>query len=343
MDNLFTPFSIKNLTLRNRIVLPPMCMYSAGLDGRATDWHSFHYRTRAQGGTAMIIQEATAVEVRGRISNNDLGLWENSQISGMTDIVSAIEAEGAIPAIQLAHAGRKCCAPGQDVIGPSSINFDPDDPQYRIPREMSTEDIETVVEAFRTAAERAVEAGYKVIEIHGAHGYLISEFLSPLTNKRHDEFGGTVEKRAEFLKHVIRAVRSVWPEENTLALRVSALDYSAEGNDAEDIAQIINQVKGEGLDLIHVSSGGVVPNVKIPADPGFQIPPARIIKTRTSLPVIGGGLLTDPNHADKIIREGDSDLVFLGRELLRNPYFPYLSAKTAGIVLPYWPEQYARS
>lgn len=343
MDNLFTPFSIKNVTLRNRIVMPPMCMYSAGKDGKATGWHSFHYRTRAQGGTAMIIQEATAVESRGRISNSDLGLWEDGQISGMADIVRSIKAEGAVPAIQLAHAGRKCCAPGEDVIGPSAINFDAEDPHYKVPREMSAGDINNVIDAFRAAAERTLEAGYEVIEIHGAHGYLISEFLSPLTNRRSDEFGGTIEKRAEFLRRIIRAVRSVWDNEKLLILRVSALDYADKGNKPEDIAQVINLVKEEGVDIIHVSSGGVIPHVKIPAAPGFQIPPAKIIKSLTDLPVIGGGLITDPHHAGRIIKDEDSDLVFFGRELLRNPYFPYLSAKRAGIKLPYWPEQYERS
>lgn len=343
MNQLFTSFNLKNVTLRNRIVMAPMCMYSAGEDGLASDWHSFHYRTRAQGGTALIIQEATAVESRGRISTNDLGIWNDSQISGLVDIVKGIVAEGAVPAIQLAHAGRKCCAPKEDVIAPSALNFDLEDPLYKTPREMSQADIDTVIESFRTAALRAEEAGYKALEIHGAHGYLINEFLSPLTNHRTDSYGGSPEKRAEFLRQIVKAIRSVWKDENPLLLRVSALDYSEEGNKPEDIAQIINLVKEEAVDLIHVSSGGVVPNVHIPAAPGFQIPPAKIIKDQTGLPVIGGGLITDADYAEKIVAQGDVNLVYLGRELLRNPYFPHLIAKAAGVELSYRPRQYARA
>lgn len=343
MDHLFSSFSLKKITLRNRIVMAPMCMYSADNDGIATDWHCFHYRTRAQGGTGLIIQEATAVESRGRISANDLGIWDDSQIQGLKNIVQGIVSEGSVPAIQLAHAGRKCCAPGEDVIAPSSINFDAEDPLYVTPREMSLADIESVIESFKNAAVRVRDAGYKVLELHGAHGYLISEFLSPLTNQRTDAYGGSPEKRAEFLRQVIRAVRSVWKEDNPLILRVSAVDYMEGGNQPEDLARMINLVKSEGVDLIHVSSGGVVPNVKIPAAPGFQIPPAKIIKAQTGLPVVGGGLITEAEHAEKIITYGDSDLVFMGRELLRNPYFPLLSAKAAGVELSYWPRQYDRA
>lgn len=343
MNHLFTPFSLKNVTLRNRIVMPPMCMYSAENNGMATDWHCFHYRTRAQGGSSLIIQEASAVESRGRISANDLGIWEDSQIPGLSDIVKAITEEGAVPAIQLAHAGRKCCVSGEDVIAPSALNFDMEDPLYKTPREMSPADIDLVVESFRNAAVRAAEAGYKALEIHGAHGYLISEFLSPLTNQRTDVYGGSPEKRAEFLRQILRAVRSVWNKENPLILRVSALDYADGGNQAEDLARIINSVKDEGVDIIHVSSGGVVPNVTIPAAPGFQIPPAKKIKVQTGLPVIGGGLITKSDHAEMIIADGDSDLVFMGRELLRNPYFPLLSAKAAGVELSYRPKQYLRA
>jgi NADPH2 dehydrogenase len=343
MNTLFTSLHIKNVTLRNRIVMPPMCMYSAGSDGLATPWHSFHYRTRAQGGTALIIQEATAVESRGRISSRDLGIWDDSHIPGLRDIVKGIKAEGAVPAIQLGHAGRKCCAPGEDVIAPSPINFDPADGEYKTPREMSRQDMDVVAESFKNAALRAAEAGYEILEIHGAHGYLISEFLSPLTNTRTDDFGGDIARRAEFLRMIVRAVRSVWKEENPLILRISALDYAEGGNKSEDLAQIINLVKDEGIDIVHVSTGGVVPNVKIPAGPAFQIPAARIIKNLTGLPVVGGGLITSSSQAEEVVSSGDADLVFLGRELLRNPYFPLLSAQEAGVDLSYWPAQYERS
>jgi NADPH2 dehydrogenase len=343
MNHIFTPFSIKKITLRNRIVMPPMCMYSAGENGNSTSWHSFHYRTRAQGGAGLIIQEASAVESRGRISSHDLGIWSDDHIPGLSDIVMGIVKEGAVPAIQLGHAGRKCNAPGEDVIAPSSINFDPADPAYLTPREMDLDDINRVIESFKKAAERAIEAGYQILEIHGAHGYLINEYLSPLTNTRTDDFGGSAGKRAEFLRLIIKAVRSVWKEDHPLMLRISANDYLEGGNFPEDLAEIINLVKDEGLDLIHVSTGGVVPNVKIPVAPAFQIPAAKIVRDLTGLPVIGGGMITESDQIENILRNNDSDLVFLGRELLRNPYFPIISAENARVPIDYWPTQYERA
>ncbi|MBI9103976.1 MAG: NADPH dehydrogenase NamA [Spirochaetales bacterium] len=343
MNNLFSPFIIKNVKLRNRIVMPPMCMYCANESGNATPWHSFHYRSRAQGGTGLIIQEATAVQPRGRISSNDLGIWSDSHIPGLTDIVRGIKEEGSVPAIQLAHAGRKCCVSGEDVFAPSSINFDQYDPDYITPREMTDGDIYNAILAFKEGARRAAEAGYDILEIHGAHGYLINEFLSPLTNTRSDSYGGSVQNRAEFLKQVVRAVRSVWNEEKPLILRISALDYSEDGNKPEDLAEVINYIKGEGIDIIHVSTGGVVPNVKIPAAPGFQIPAAKIIKEKTGLPVIGGGLITTARQGDDILAREQTDLVFYGRELLRNPFFPLLGAREMGVDVDYWPGQYLRA
>ncbi len=343
VNELYSPWTLKDVTMRNRIVMPPMCMYSAGEDGIATPWHSFHYRTRAQGGTALIIQEATAVEPRGRISSADLGIWRDDHIPALKEITSGIEAEGAIPAVQLAHAGRKCTVPGADVIAPSPLNFDPEDPEYILPREMTREDIETVIESFRQAARRASEAGYRILEVHGAHGYLISEFLSPLTNFRRDEYGGDYAGRSRFLKEVVRAVRSVWPEEKALILRVSSMDYKSGGNEPEDLAAMINLVKDEGIDMVHVSSGGVVPHVKIPLGPGYQIPAARTIRDRTELPVVGGGLITSSDLAARVVYQQDADLVFLGRELLRNPFFPLLSAQEAGVELKYWPRPYERA
>jgi len=343
MNALFTSFTLKNVTIRNRIVMPPMCMYSAPESGESTPWHSFHYRTRAQGGTGLIIQEATAVESRGRISANDLGIWEDFQIPGLYDIVKCIKEEGAVPAIQLAHAGRKCTVHSEDIIAPSAINFDEKDPSYITPREMTAADISNVAESFRLAAERALEAGYEILEIHGAHGYLISEFLSPLTNKRKDGFGGDMVHRAEFLKMIVKSVRSVWSEERPLILRVSAMDFADGGNTAEDLAQAVNAVKDEGIDMVHVSTGGVVPYAKIPVGPGYQIPSAKTIRELTGLPVVGGGLITKASHADEILTSGDTDFIFFGRELLRNPYFPLLSAQAAGVDPGYWPRQYVRA
>ncbi len=320
-----------------------MCMYSAAGDGLSTPWHVFHYRTRAQGGCGMIIQEATAVESRGRISANDLGLWDDAQIPGLAEIVSAVREEGAIAGIQLAHAGRKCNASGEDVIAPSPINFDPGDPAYRTPREMEDQDIEDVVDSFKKAAERAIEAGYQILEIHGAHGYLISEFLSPLTNLRNDEYGGDIKGRTAFLLRIVKAVRSVWKPRYPLMLRISALDYGEGGNQPEDLAEAVNLVKHEGVDIVHVSTGGVVPHVKIPLGPSYQIPAAKTVKELAGLPVVGGGLVTDVSQVEEALSSGSCDLVFLGRELLRNPYFPLLAARKEHIHPDYWPQQYERA
>ena len=343
MDHFFSPLKIKNIEMRNRIVMPPMCMYSASESGHATPWHSFHYRTRAQGGCGLIIQEATAVEARGRISSHDLGIWDDNHISGLSEIASVIKSEGAVAGIQLAHAGRKCTVPGEDIIAPSPINFDPEDASYVTPREMEEEDIDDVVDSFKTAAERAQEAGYQILEIHGAHGYLISEFLSPLTNLRNDIYGGGMEGRIALLLKITKAVRSVWKARNPLMLRVSALDYGEGGNQAEDLAEAVNLVKQEGVDIVHVSTGGVIPHARIPLGPAYQIPAAKIIRDLSGLPVVGGGLITDPDQVEEVLSTGSSDMVFLGRELLRNPYFPLQTAQERGIDLDYWPKQYTRA
>lgn len=343
MNQLFTTYKLKNLELRNRIVMPPMCMYSSDDSGVATDWHTFHYRTRAQGGAALIIQEATAIERRGRISAKDLGIWDDSHIPALSKVVKAIKTEGAIPGIQLAHAGRKCEVLNEDIIAPSAISFDLENPSYKVPRQMTEHDMQTVAQSFKKATERAIEAGYEFLELHGAHGYLISEFLSPLTNRRDDQYGGLEDNRGRFLKMVIQAVRSVWKDENPLALRISATDYHPHGNHPEDLAHLINLVKTEGIDSIHVSTGGVVPHVHIPVKPGFQIPAAHTIKQLTGLPVIGGGMVSECEQAEEIIHSGKSDLVFLGRELLRNPSFPILCAKEVGVDADYIPHQYKRA
>lgn len=343
MNPLFSGYSLKNLVLRNRIVMSPMCMYKAGEDGLVTPWHHLHYQTRAQGGVGLIIQEATAVEPRGRISAQDLGIWDDSHVSGLTELVWGIKALGAASGIQIAHAGRKCTVPGEDIIAPSPLCFDPEDPKYGTPREMGVNDVEIAAHAFRMAAERALEAGYDLLEIHGAHGYLISEFLSPLTNHRQDSLGGSRENRTGMLKEVVRQVRAVWPEDRVLALRISARDYQAGGNEPEDLAAILNLVKNEGIDLVHVSTGGVVTGVTVPSEPGYQIEPAAIIKKETGLPVIAGGLITRAHKAGEIISRHKADLVFFGRELLRNPYFPLLAAREEKEELPYWPEPYLRS
>jgi NADPH2 dehydrogenase len=337
MSKLFSSFKVKNIEFKNRIVMAPMCMYSAENDGLAKEWHRIHYATRAIGGVGLIIQEATAVESRGRISDRDLGIWVDAQVDGLKRIVSEVKKYGAVMGIQLAHAGRKCEAEKESIIAPSAIAFNE---SYRTPSEMKRTDINEVVEAFKAGARRAAEAGYDIIELHGAHGYLINEFLSPLSNKRTDQYGGSAENRARLLKEVLAAVREVWPKEKAIILRVSAEDYEAGGNHPEDLSEMINIVKAEGLDIIHVSSGAVVP-ASIKVYPGYQVKFAEIIKEKTGLPVIAGGLITTAEMAEEIVQNNRADLVFLARELLRNPYWPLKAAHDLRGEIA-WPDQYER-
>jgi len=313
-------------------------MYSSDDSGCVKPWHYIHYATRAIGQVGLIIIEATAVEKRGRISGNDLGLWDDSLVEGLASIVDEVKKHGARIGIQLNHAGRKCNAPNENIIAPSPIPFDE---SYKVPREMTAEDIKKVVEAFALAAQRAKMAGVDLIELHGAHGYLINEFLSPLTNKRSDEYGGCVENRVRFLREIIAAVRQVWPQEKPLMLRVSAEEYAPGGNHAEDVAQIINLVKDEGIDIINVSSGAVVP-AKITVYPGYQVTYAETIKRLTGLPVVAGGLITEPYMAEEILQNQRADMVYIGRELLRNPYWALQAARKLNIDIA-WPYQYERA
>lgn len=338
MTGLFSGYKIKNMELKNRIVMAPMCMFCADHDGNPKAWHSIHYASRAVGQTGLIILEATGVESRGRISDRDLGLWKDEQIAGLKGIVDACHENGAKVGIQLAHAGRKSEVTAQACIAPSPIAFSD---RYRTPTKMTKEDIEQVKGSFREAARRADEAGFDVIELHGAHGYLISEFLSPLTNLRTDEYGGNEENRARFLKEVLQEVSTAWPREKPIIVRVSAEDFSEGGNHDYMVASILKLIKNEQIDLVNVSSGGVV-NVSVKAYPGYQVDYAKTIKKETGLPVIAGGLITSPQMAAEIIEQGAADLVFLGRELLRDPYWP-LHAATALKEEIRWPEQYERS
>lgn len=338
MSKLFSSLKIKDMEIRNRIVMPPMCMYSSDNSGKANSWHFVHYTTRAIGGVGLIIIEATAVEPRGRLSDNDLGLWDDSHIEGLANIVKEVKKYGAKIGIQINHAGRKCAANEEVIIAPSAIAFDE---TYKTPVEMTKDDIKSTVNLFKNAAYRAYKAGFDMIEIHGAHGYLINQFLSPLTNKRTDEYGGSKENRARFLKEVIRAVREVWPEEKPLGVRVSAEDYVEEGNHDTDLADIINMVKSEGIDLVNVSSGAVVP-VNMKVYPGYQVKFAETIKKMTGLPVIAGGLITEAVMAEEILQNERADMVYMGRELLRNPYFPLHAAKEVRDDFA-WPKQYERA
>jgi NADPH2 dehydrogenase len=335
---IFEKIEIKNLKLKNRIVMPPMCMYTAEEDGFVTPWHVTHYTTRAVGGVGLIMVEATAVEPSGRISANDLGIWSEDHIEGLKKIVDSVHQNGGKIGVQLAHAGRKSDSLKDEIYGPSPIKFNDD---YRLPKEMTVQDIERVKNKFKEAAARAEKAGFDLIEIHGAHGYLINEFISPLTNKREDEYGGSLENRSRFLKEILEEVVQVWPKEKPITLRVSSLEYSEKGNTSEDIADIINHVKESGVDIVNVSSGGVI-YTKINPYPGYQIEPARIIKGKTNLPVMAGGLVTDWQLAEEIIKNKRGDMVYMGRKLLRDPYFVINASHQLGIDYP-WPKQYERA
>jgi NADPH2 dehydrogenase len=339
MSELFTPITIKNLQLKNRIVMPPMCMYSAPA-GMPADWHVMHYATRAVGGVGLIIMEATAVAPEGRISDSDLGLWSDEQGSALEAVVTRIHENGARAGIQINHAGRKCEATCDAIEAPEAIAFDE---HSRVPVAMTDADIHATTEEFRRAAERAHKAGFDFLEIHAAHGYLLNQFLSPLTNHRTDAYGGSAKNRARFLGEVLDAVSAVWPAEKPICVRITAEDYADGGNMPEDLAEQLNFVKknGNGIDVIDVSTGGLVP-VTPEVFPGYQLPHAQIIRDKTGLPVIGGGLITTPAQAEAALAENKADLIYLGRELLRNPYWPLAAAAELGDEIA-WPQQYERA
>ncbi|MCA1054737.1 NADPH dehydrogenase NamA [Rossellomorea aquimaris] len=317
---LFEPYKLKSLELKNRIVMAPMCMYSShNEDGKVENWHRTHYVSRAVGGTGLIIQEATAVTPQGRISPQDLGIWSDEHIEGLSELVGLIKEQGAKTGIQLAHAGRKAVLDGE-ILAPSAIPFND---EMKTPKEMTVKDIDETIEAFIKGAERAKKAGFDVIEIHGAHGYLINEFLSPLSNKRTDEYGGSAENRYRFLQRVIDGVKEVW--DGPLLVRVSAKDYQEEGLDAEDYVLFSTWMKEQGVDLIDVSSGAVVP-ARIPVYPGYQVKLAETIRTGADIPTGAVGLITSGLQAEEILQNERADLIFLGRELLRNPYWPRTAA-----------------
>ena len=328
---LYDGYTLKNIQLKNRVVMPPMCMYSANHEGEVNNFHIVHYGTRALGGVGFIIQEATGIMPNGRITGQDLGIWDDHHVAGLKKIVEVIHEHGAVAGIQINHAGRK--AKVDNPIGPSAITYGGD---YVTPKEMTLQDIKDVVKSFGQAARRAHEAGYDMLEIHGAHGYLIFQFLSPLSNKRTDQYkDGKV-----FLKEVMEEVIKYWPKEKVLALRVSAYEYVEGGVTPDTISEAINSVKHLGLDLIDVSSGGNV-LVKINAYPGYQLDLAKRVKELTNLPVIGGGLITDLRMAEHAVSSRRCDLVYLGRVLLRNPYIVINEASEVGAEITY-PIQYIR-
>lgn len=335
MAKLFEPYTIKEIVFKNRIVMAPMCMYQSDQeDGQVTDWHRIHYPTRAVGGVGLIITEATAVQPQGRISSRDLGIWDDAHIEGQAEIVRLMKQSGAKTGIQLAHAGRKATVDG-DIYSASALAFDDN---YKLPKEMSITDIEDTIQAFKLGAIRAKKAGFDVIELHGAHGYLINQFLSPLTNKRTDEYGGSAANRYRLLGKVIDAVNEVW--DGPLFVRISAHDYSEGGMTADQYVEMCQWMKQQGVDLIDVSSGAVVP-ARIPVFPGYQVPFAETIKKETPIATGAVGLITSPLHAEEILQNERADMVFLARELLRDPYWAYTAAKELNVDI-IAPEPYKR-
>jgi len=322
---LFSPITIKQMTLKNRIVMSPMCMYSCQDEsGQVNSWHRTHYTSRAVGQVGLIIVEATAVTKQGRISVHDLGIWSDEHIAGLKELVDLVHEHDAKIGIQIAHAGRKSTDHG-DIIAPSAIRFDD---SYKLPQEMTTEQIHETVQAFQDGARRAAEAGFDMIEIHAAHGYLINQFLSPLTNKRSDEYGGSLEGRFRILREIIEAVKKVW--QGPLFVRVSAEEYAPEGLGIEEHIEIARQLQALGVDLIDVSSGGVV-HARIDVYPGYQVPYAERIRRETGIMTSAVGLITSPEQAADIVANDRADLVLLGRELLRDPYWPRTAAKQLGV------------
>jgi len=334
--NLLKEYKLKDMTLKNRIVMPPMCMYSTNGDGKALDFHEVHYASRAAGGVGLIIVEATGITPNGRISDGDLGLWSDDQIEGLKSIVDKSHDYGAKMGIQISHAGRKCGSSDEFIVAPSPISYSDD---YRVPRQLNKDDIQVVVNQFRDAAIRADKAGFDLLEVHGAHGYLISEFLSPLSNKRTDEYGGNTENRTRFLKEVLLAVRDVWPKEKPISLRVSATDYLEDGMNKYEMANIVNLIK-EYVDIVHVSSGGVS-SVRINPFPGYQVSLSEYIKKECNIPTIAVGLISEYELIEDILANERADLVALGRGLLRDPYKVLNLAYDKG-VNDICPKQYER-
>lgn len=354
--SLFSPLTLRETRIPNRITMSPMCQYSAP-DGLATDWHRIHLGSRSVGGAGLVMAEATAVEPRGRITPHDLGIWTDEQADALAPIAEFVREQGSVPAIQLAHAGRKAStarpwegrAPlqpdegGWETIAPTATPY-PTDAEPQATRRMDTSDIDDVIGAFAAAAERARDAGFEVAEVHAAHGYLLHEFLSPVTNDRDDEYGGSFEDRTRLVREVTRAVRDVWPDHRAVFVRISATDWlpDRESWDGEDSVRLAPRLVEAGADLVDVSSGGIHPDQQIPgAGPGYQVPFAEAIRDATDVPVAAVGGITEPTHADALVRNGRADLVSLGRELLRNPYWALEAAHELGADVE-WPVQYRR-
>jgi 2,4-dienoyl-CoA reductase-like NADH-dependent reductase (Old Yellow Enzyme family) len=349
---LFEPYQQRSLTLRNRIVISPMCQYSAA-EGVPNHWHLVHLGSRAVGGAGAVIAEATAVSPEGRISAHDTGIWNDAQVEAWQPIVGFIADHGAVPGVQLAHAGRKASVwrpweGGQSLpmdkgawptVAPSAIPFDKD---WQMPHALDAKGIRKVIADFRAAAIRAHKAGFKLIELHGAHGYLLHQFMSPLSNHRTDDYGGSFENRTRLVREVIAAVREVWPMDLPLWLRISATDWAEGGWSIDESVRLARELTTLSVDLVDVSSGGLVPHVKIPVAPGYQVPFAARIRHDAGIATGAVGLITEPAQADGIIAGGAADVVLIARASLRDPYFPRRAAQELGATIVA-PEQYQRA
>lgn len=355
MPHLFEPFALKAVTLRNRIGVSPMCMYSSE-EGRATDWHLVHLGGLARGGAGLVIAEATAVSPEGRITPGDAGLWDDGQVELLARINRFVKQQGAVPGVQLAHAGRKASAArpweggghlrdnagGWPTWAPSPVAFG--GALDKVPRELSVEEIARVRRDFAAAAQRARAAGYEWLELHAAHGYLAHQFLSPLSNRRLDLYGGSFENRIRFVVELTRAVRAVWPEEFPLTMRLSCTDWVEGGWTIEESVELARRVRAEGVDLIDCSSGGTALAAKIPVGPGYQVGFAERIRREAGIATAAVGMITEPQQADEIVRSGKADVVLLARELLRDPHWPLRAARELEVrPAPEPPLQYARA
>ena len=351
--HLFEPLILRGIRLPNRLVVSPMCQYSSE-DGFANDWHFVHLGSRAVGRAGLVFTEAAAVLPEGRISPQDLGIWKDEHIEMLARIVRFIDGQGSVGGTQLAHAGFKASTlppwlgggsvevkdgGWRPVYAPSAVPFSQ---SSIVPEALDKSGIQRIVQAFAAASKRALEAGFRVIELHGAHGYLINEFLSPVTNKRTDEYGGTFTNRTRFLRETIEAVRKVWPERLPLFLRISSTDWLEGGWTPEDSVALAKIVKPLGVDLIDCSSGGIAPGVKIPLGPGYQVPFARKVRNEGGIPTGAVGLISDARQAESILSEGSADLILMARQFLRDPYVPLHAAKELGVDLA-WPVQYVRA
>ncbi len=354
MSALFSPLDLRDVEVRNRIGVSPMCQYSSQ-DGFADDWHLVHLGSFAAGGAGVVFTEATAVAANGRISPHDLGIWDDAHVEMLSRITTFVEGQGAVPGIQLAHAGRKASTrrpwedgsrtvPAEgggwpdDVWAPSAVPFSEDYPR---PHALGIDGIRGVVDAFGRAAARAAEAGFRIVEIHAAHGYLLHEFLSPLANRRDDDYGGSFENRTRMVLAVVDRVREVWPERLPVCVRISATDWAEGGWDPDQSVELARALRAHGVDIVDTSSGGLVPGVKIPVGAGYQVPFASRIRKEAGVATATVGMITEAKQAEAIVREGDADLVLLAREMLRQPHWALLAAHELGVPGP-WPSQYLR-